>query len=146
HGLLVCSLPMLGKRFYYADPATLRSLAIHYVQQHLEGLTPAELSRYLPPAAYELDEIVVRVDARSRPPESADQQLPTLRGVAEPLGDPKVRKLYARPWERDREVADLVQRLGKERANVLLVGEPGSGKTTVLAEAVKQVEKEPDDA
>ena len=32
HGLLVCSLPTLGKRFFYTEPKSLRALAEHYVQ------------------------------------------------------------------------------------------------------------------
>ena len=39
----------------------------------------------------------------------------------------------------------IAGRLSKERANVLIVGETGSGKTTVLAEAIRVVELEPDD-
>src|SRR5262249_48371871 len=39
-------------------------------------------------------------------------------------------------------VGDLIRRLSQEKANVLLVGEPGCGKTTVLVEAVKQLERQ----
>ena len=146
HGLLVCSLPTLGKRFYYTEPKTLRALVEHYVQHDLRGSAPRDLARLLPPARYRLEQLAIRVDVKSRGTPPADSLTPTLVRVAEPLGDPKVRKLYGRPWERDREVADLVLRLGKEEANVLIVGANGSGKTTVLAEAVRLIEQERDAA
>lgn len=144
HGLLVCSMPMLGKRFYYTEPKSLRALAEHYVQHDFRGATPRELARLLPPAHYELEQVVVRVDAKPRAEPPAQSLTPDLARIAEPLGDPKVRKLYGRPWERDREVADLVTRLKKEKASVLIVGETGSGKTTLLAEAVRAIEQERD--
>jgi ATP-dependent Clp protease ATP-binding subunit ClpC len=144
HGLLVCSLPTLGKRFYYTEPKTLRALVEHYVQHDLRGSTPRDLARLLPPARYRLEQLAIRVDAKTRGAPPADSLTRALSRVSEPLGDPKVRKLYGRPWERDREVADLVLRLGKEEANVLVVGETGSGKTTLLAEAVRLIEMERD--
>src|SRR4029079_5178513 len=39
------------------------------------------------------------------------------------------------------EVAMLVQKLHREKANVLLVGEPGVGKTTLMVDAVKEAER-----
>ena len=42
------------------------------------------------------------------------------------------------------QVADLVRRLGQEKVNVLLVGEAGCGKTTVLVEAVRLLERQAD--
>lgn len=145
HGLLICSLPTLGKRFYYTEPKSLRALAEHYVQHDLRGSTPRDLARLLPPARHELEQVVVRVNTKASPELPTRSLTPSLASIAEPLGDPKVRKLYGRPWERDREVGDLVARLRKERANVLIVGETGSGKTTLLAEAVRLIEQERDE-
>src|SRR5262249_45930201 len=135
------ALPLLGERFFYSEPATLRSLAAHYVQQHLKGMTPQQLARYLPPAALELNQVVVRVNLNLTTAPLDDQDR-ALQAVAEPLGDARVRRLYARPWERELEVADLQMRLSNGKANVVLVGETGCGKTTVLVEAVKLLEKD----
>jgi ATP-dependent Clp protease ATP-binding subunit ClpC len=141
HGLLICALPLLDLRFYYHDVAALRNLVSHYVQQKLEAVTPQELSRYLPGRQVMLEVFNVPVRARRRVSEGFAQRIETLGGVAEALGNPALRRQFSQPYERTQQVAQLVRLLGKERANVLLVGEPGSGKTTVLVEAVRQVER-----
>ncbi len=140
-GLLVCVLPTLGMRFYYYDDFGLRPLITHYVQQKLEGVSPQDLARYLPPSSVSLEQVVVTLNRREPRHAHWEPDLDALEGVAEPIGDPRFRKLLARPWHRDREVNDLLRRLGEEKANVLLVGEPGSGKTTVLVEAVRLIER-----
>ncbi len=139
HGVLVCALPMLDLRFFYHEASALGSLAQQYVRQHLEGMAPREIARYLPPAAVALDEVIVPLKRRGREP-PAREAPPGLAAVAEPVEG--LRRQYGRPWERDRELADLVRRLGTEKANVLLVGETGAGKTTLLVEAARQLQRE----
>jgi len=142
-GMFVATMPLLGVRFYFHEAATLRDLARRYATQKLEGLTPADLARLLPPARTELAEIVVRVKVKER--KAVSEALPaTLQKVAEPLGDRAVRKQFSRAWERDALVAEVVHKLKREQANVLLVGEGGVGKTTVLADAVRAIESIPD--
>ncbi len=80
------------------------------------------------------------------PKDGAGSQLavappPTLAKVAEPVGDRAVRKGYARAWGRETELVALVRKLHHEKANVLLVGESGVGKTTLMVDAVKEAEK-----
>src|SRR5262245_50671908 len=145
HGLLVCVLPTLGLRFYYYEESALKTLVPHYVQQHLQGVTPRDLARHLAPIRAELDQVVITLANREQRDRAWEPALETLRDIAEPLGDPRVRKQFTRPWERDRQVDDLVRRLGQERANVLLVGESGAGKTTVLVEAVRLLERKEED-
>jgi ATP-dependent Clp protease ATP-binding subunit ClpC len=140
-GLLVCALPTLELRFYYHDAQALRGLVTHYVQQRLEGLTPRDLARHLPPASAALHLVPITVRPRAGGGNSEDSAPTALRSVADPLGGPQARRQYHRPWLRDAQVRDLVRRLGQEKANVLLLGEPGSGKTTVLVEAVRQLER-----
>ncbi len=139
-GLHVCSLPTLGAKFFYSEPQKLRDLATHYAQEQLRGLSPVALARYLQPREMELEEIVLHVNARE-PDYSIAPSLETLETVAEPLGDKKLRRRFSRAWEREREVADLIRRIGRERANVLIAGESGVGKTSVLIEAVRQIEQ-----
>jgi ATP-dependent Clp protease ATP-binding subunit ClpC len=140
-GLRRCSLPTIGVRFSYDEDDALPALVAQYVQTALKGLTPQQLSRRLPPAAAELDDVVILVPSvvaeRELPPDLA-----ALAEVAEPIGARGFRRLLARPWQRDAEVTRLAGVLAKERASVLLRGESGCGKTAILAEAVRNVERE----
>ena len=138
-GQPTADLPLLGIRFDYSNPKDLPDLIRRYVLQKLEGLSPQELNRYLPPKEVELVDVAVRV-----PKDDTAEVLsapPTLKQVAEPVGERAVRKNFARAWGREAEVAALVQRLHREKANVLLVGEGGVGKTTLLVDAAKDAEK-----
>jgi ATP-dependent Clp protease ATP-binding subunit ClpC len=139
-GQRVAALPLLGIRFTFHEPESLKGLVQRYVLQKLEGLTPEQLARHLALPQVELSDVVVRLprDVSTTPPIDAPT---TLGRVAEPLGERAVRKQFARAWERDGEVATLIRKLHQEKANVLIVGEPGVGKTTVLVEAVREVEK-----
>src|SRR5205814_1058245 len=124
-GQPTADLPLLGIRFDYPNRTHLPQLVQRYVLQKLEGLTPEQLAAYLPPAEVELAEVVVPV-----PREFAEEQFHAkppraLAQVAEAVGDRAVRKGYARAWGREVEVAALVHKLHREKANVLLVGEPG---------------------
>jgi ATP-dependent Clp protease ATP-binding subunit ClpC len=139
-GLLLGSLPTLGIHFCYYEGDALKNLVTHYVQQKLEGLTPQELSRYLPPRDAVLDEVVVQVPVKEKK-RPWEPSLPTLAALAEPLGERRLRKQFARAWEREREVNELVEKAGRERANVVVVGEAGAGKTTVLVEAVNRLDR-----
>jgi ATP-dependent Clp protease ATP-binding subunit ClpC len=139
-GQPAADLPLLGIRFDYANPADLPDLVRRYVLQKLEGLSPQDVNRYLPPADVELVEVAVRVPRDDGSAEIAFAP-PTLKQIAEPVGDRAVRKNFARAWGREAEVAALVQKLHREKANVLLVGDGGVGKTTLLVDAVKQAEQ-----
>ena len=140
-GLFVAGVPRLDIRCYYYEKATMQEQVSWHVQQRLRDLTPAELSRQLPPAEVLLDDIVIRLSdkLRERPDE---QRLPVLSAIAQPLGHKAVRKLYGRAWERERDVENLVQTVRQGQANLLLVGEAGSGKSTVLCEAAIALERE----
>lgn len=139
-GQRLATIPLLNVRFTYHEPDTLRDLVRRYALQVLEGKPPAELARHLALPHAELIEVVVRTPKK----EVAEVATPlpeTLSRVAEPLGDRAVRKQYARAWEREAEADRLVRKLFSERANVLLIGEPAVGKTALLVDAVREVEK-----
>lgn len=145
-GLLVASLPLLGVRFYYHEPAALAGLVARYAQERLRGLSPRELAAFLPPPKVELVDVVVRVKSKLRVAAETVPYLPMLAAVAEPLGDRAVRKQYSPPWERESLVLEAVRKLASERTNLLCVGESGVGKTSLLAAAVKAAEDAAKDA
>lgn len=139
-GQQVASIPLLGIRFTIHESGSLKDLVNRYVVQKLEGLTPQQVARCLPPAQVELTDVVVRVPRKET--SIARTPLPeTLGKVGEPLGDQAARKQYPKAWERDESLALLVRKLHDEKANVLLLGEGGVGKTTLLVDAVREVER-----
>jgi ATP-dependent Clp protease ATP-binding subunit ClpC len=139
-GLLACALPMLGIYFHYYEPDLLRRLVVEKVRDALAGRTPKELSRFLLPKQARLEEISVKAP-NVAPSQIRPREFPALGAVAEPLGQPSIRRLYSRAWQRENEVHNLAERLNKENANLLLLGEPGVGKTTLLVNAVRIAER-----
>lgn len=140
-GMLVCALPLLGLQFYYYEASTLRSLVTTYTQESLKNRTPQQLRSFLSPKRISLAEIAVR----GGKPATSTPTLPdikTLELVATPLGSPEMRRSFSRAFGRERLVSDLVQLLQRDRANVLLVGESGVGKTSILVDAVRVVERD----
>lgn len=140
-GMLVCALPMLGLQFYYYEPQALHNLVTIYVQENLKNRTPQQLSRYLPPKSLLLEDITIPGGRRPSANEhTAD--LTNLRKIADPLGADEMRRSFSRAYERSRQVSALTELLTRERANVMLVGESGVGKTSVLVDAVRSIERE----
>ncbi len=135
---LVCSLPTLGIRFQYHTEQALPRHVQDYAGQELGGKNPQQLSRFLPPRTASVVQIFVSTGRHSQQP--PDPELHALSEVAEALGESGSRKRFARAWHRDDEIADVIRRL-HEGANILLIGESGVGKTTLLVDVVRQVER-----
>ena len=132
-----CVVPTLDVRFSYQSGDPFDELIAEAVQQALGKKTPQELARQLMPVRMQLDAVHVRQrDVR----QTADTaRFPALEAVAEPLGRRTRGVRMPRALKRDAEVRRLVDRLTRDKANVLLLGEAGVGKTTVLAEAIRQL-------
>lgn len=138
--LWTCVAPLVGVRFDYNEKNALESLLSDAVLSKLAGKTPRELSRYLPPVTSEIREMSIRVKHQIWRDE-AEVYLPALKEIADPLGEKTTRRRYSRAWLREEELADLGNRLVEDRANVLLLGECGVGKTTLLVDAVRESER-----
>ena len=135
-GTLVCALPMLNLQFYYYEATALRGLVNTYVQETLKGHTPQQLSRYLFPKRVWLEEVAVPGGRRTVAAQDSIK-LCGLPLVADPLNSEQMRRSFSRAYGRERQVNQLAQMLIRERANVLLVGEVGVGKTSILVDAVR---------
>lgn len=140
NGSYFATLPLLDIEFYFYELKTLKQLATAYVQEKLKGATPLVLAKFLPPRRVWLEEVSFQIKRRQQNYEYT-KKTPTLNQVAEPLGAKEFAK-KARAYERDAEIADLVKRLTTERANIILLGESGVGKTTILTEAVRRIEED----
>lgn len=136
-GMFACSAPTVGVQFYFHDRETFVELLTHYVQQQLEKQTPRQLSRFAEPPVVELDEIVIRVPW-SKEEVAGPVRPPKLESVAESLHERTVRRQFGAAWRRDDDVKRLAKMLAERNASLLIVGPPGSGKTTVLIAAIQQ--------
>jgi ATP-dependent Clp protease ATP-binding subunit ClpC len=140
-GMLVCALPLLGLQFYYYEANALRGLVTTYTQEALKSLTPQQLRTYLGPRSIWLDELALKT-GRLPAATITTPEIDNLKLVANPLGSDEMRRSFSRAFGRERLVSELVQLLQRERASVLLVGYSGVGKTSLLVDVVRTVERE----
>lgn len=141
-GMCFAELPLLQTRFWYYDEKSLPELIERYAQEGLKGIAPRQLSTFLSPASVDLRTLVIRLSDKRKHNEtvSVGRQLPL---VADAIGDRALRTQFRQAWEREAELATLTQLLATRRQNILLVGEAGTGKTTLLATAIRQLERQP---
>jgi ATP-dependent Clp protease ATP-binding subunit ClpC len=132
-------IPRLGVEFFYTQ-GQLKDLVRHYVRESLTGQPPHAMARYGPPDEVFLETVTAKTRGE-KPDPKMQPNLESLSVVAEPMGTKTLKTRFSRPYGRDIEVDELVRRLSGRGSNVLLVGEQGSGKTSLLLEAVRKVER-----
>jgi ATP-dependent Clp protease ATP-binding subunit ClpC len=144
NGMLLCSVPHLGLRFNYPNPADLKALIGHYVKEALQGHSPMQLAGRLPPQNCKLDEIVLRDPGERirRIPPANMPGLKVLFTVADPLLQDMGRgRPSSAAFGRESLSSQLVEKLAREKANILLIGESGVGKSTLLLDAAKKLSR-----
>ena len=139
--LPVCSIPLLDLEFDFHKSDDLKKIAIEHVRGRLNRMQPSELVRFQPPAELKLEEIIVQVKPRSQSVRPEDI-VPTLATIGLPMGGKQFRGRLSRAMLREDDVRELVQKLRDEKASVILVGERGVGKTSILVDAVRDIERE----
>ena len=148
-GLRLCILPHFSLQFSYREHVELKGLVGHYVKESLQTLSSAQLAGFLPPSGCVLKELVLRDSAlRVKQIGFAERrEMKILFTVADPLLHDSTRKrAVSAAYGREQLVQTVAQKLGREQANVLLVGESSVGKTTVLFDAAKQLARRSDSA
>jgi ATP-dependent Clp protease ATP-binding subunit ClpC len=133
-----CVAPTLGIRLSYHPGDPIDQLMTEALQHALGRRTPQELSRQLMPPRIQLDAIHIRQHDLAR--RELSGRFPALESVAAPLGVRRRGFHESRAIARDSEVRQLVEQLNGQ-ANVLLLGEAGAGKSTILAEAARQMQR-----
>jgi len=147
-GYAKCYLPWLDQSFYYYDDAQLPVLIEHYTRECLDGLSPETAQRYLMPSVPWLDQIDVRRDdratGRQQVPRHLRETYEALSAVADRLPEVGARRgLHVFPevaWEQGALVDEIAARLARG-GNLLLVGEPGVGKSVAILEAIRKAHR-----
>lgn len=146
-GAIECYLPWLNEHFVCFEPSQLDTLLQHTASMALRRMAPEQIFRLRSYDKPGLDKIVLRVNTnklRAWGDTGFERSYPVLEQLTEqmPLRRPKAVGAPALPetaWEMDETVADVAERIAQTRANVLLVGHPGAGKSTVLLSALRKI-------
>ncbi len=136
-----CVVPTLGIRLSYQVGDPIDELISEALTQALGKNTPQTLSRELMPAHMRLDAVHVR--RRSMANSEFISRWPALESIATLLGVRRRGVRNARAIGREEEIRKLEEHLAAGNTNILLLGEAGTGKSTVLAEAIRRIERAP---
>lgn len=145
-----CQLPDLFESFRYQDNNSLSSLLQYYCSNLLNQYQPKSIFRLMNRPEPQLSELQLRikeVEERSSFGQAWQQgpqlkELPALAELYPPKqADLRKKRLPEQAWEREDVVQQLIDKILNKRANILLVGPPSSGKTVVLQEALRKIQK-----
>ncbi|MBK7407250.1 MAG: ATP-dependent Clp protease ATP-binding subunit [Saprospirales bacterium] len=146
YGYFECYFPLLEEEFIFYDPQRLHSLIKSFATNILYSFSPEELHQMAQMPLPELDQIELRVNTERDPvwkPFYFEQRSQTLERLAEPFPSAKgARPHNAFPeaaWEMEGIVEQVIEKLAHQRANVLLVGSSGVGKSAVLKQAMRKI-------
>ncbi|MEM9916869.1 MAG: AAA family ATPase [Bacteroidota bacterium] len=142
-----CYLPLLEESFYYYDPKQFKSLVRYIAVDLFNQLSPEQLNRHLlyPPPQLDMVSLKVNDERVFRRSERNYQRQYELLGrltVRYPYSKSLRKQLNTFPeaaWELEKEVGEVIDKLLNIRANILVVGKHGVGKSSVLQQAIKKV-------
>lgn len=137
--LVVCVLPTLGQTFHCRNEAAIPKLINGQAQRLLNGREPRELSRFLCPEEITVESLNVRLEFKEA--NSGQAKYPILEAVATPFGTRTHKSSFPQAWQRDDLVRELLQKLESPRGNLLILGNSGVGKSTLLVNAIRKLEK-----
>jgi len=142
-GYSECYLPLLDQHFYFYKQEQLRTLIEYFASDYFNNMTPEALHRYLMLGEPWLKEVSVRIKSpKKRRSHQGHNRHDTkiLQQVADqfPRKTKTSRIAPETAWERSELVASLLNKLDTECASVLLIGEPGIGKTAIILDAARQ--------
>ncbi len=146
-GYFECFLPLLDKSFYFYAEKDLDKLIEHFAKDALHGMSPGEIYSLLQASAPWLESVTVKVPKVLEIKDNSDDfsQFRMLVSVAEKL--PYARKANNRlvldaAWERSDLAEKLVTLVMKGKNNVLMVGNAGVGKSTIIHEAIRRMHQQ----
>lgn len=138
-GVYDCHLPVFNSNFYCYDLQQLESLAKHFMKSALDDMEPEEIFRLALYPKPELEFVILKVkeDDSFNFDWNKEQQPKVLERLAEPYPYSKSiqRNLSPLPeaaWEMDDYVEQATEIIFKQKASLIISGNPGTGKSAVL--------------
>jgi len=146
-GIYQCHLPLFGGSFYYYDQRQLKVLAQHFITVQLNERQPEAVYRFLGYGTPELETISLKVNynrVQGWGGIGGQRRFDNLEKLTERLPLPKSmqRRMSALPqtaWELEDKVTELTEKLISQKANVLIVGKRGTGKSAILQQAIRKI-------
>ena len=143
-----CFFPLFRESFhcYRKDQITL--LGEHFAKEILRKKDPLELYKMLLNAEPKLDEIRIKVNHKQMKISlfrdfsttgtlgQIAESVPHRRGIRK-----KISIFPQTAWEQKEHVESLIGKIAFERAHVLLVGAKATGKSAVIYEAIRRLDK-----
>ncbi len=146
-GYYECYFPVLGESFYYYDTKQFKSLSQHFATNILNQRTPEQINRLFLYQSPVLDEVSLKVnyDREYNWGDNAYQRTyANLSKFAEkyPYSKAEKKRISTFPeaaWEQEKVVDDMAGRIATEQSNVLIVGDPGTGKSAIIKQTFKKL-------
>ena len=140
-------LPLFQESFYYYDSKQFRSLVNHFTTNLLNSLSPDQLYRQMMYKKPALDIITLKVNferdlKRGFGNWEPDYNQLNQLTVQYPFSKSMRKNISAFPeaaWELEDKVTEVIDKLFKLRTNLLIVGNHGVGKSSVLTQAIKKI-------
>jgi len=144
-GYSECFLPLIYESFRYQDEKQFDTLLHYMATNKLNSLPPEKIYRILSYPMPYLDSISLKVNILREYKWGVffeRRNYPTLSRLAEQYpfskaaGKSRIATLEV-AWEMEDKVAEAHEKLIFHRANLLIIGAPGSGKSAVLSQVMK---------
>ncbi len=140
-------LPLFDESFFYYDAKQFGSLVQYFATDLLNGLDPPTLYRHLIYSVPKLELVALRVNYDrefSKKRKNYQPKFETLSRLTVQYPFSKVLRknisvLPDTAWELEDKVDVVVDKLVNVKSNLLLVGNHGVGKSTVLMQAIRKI-------
>ncbi|MFZ2900181.1 MAG: AAA family ATPase [Saprospiraceae bacterium] len=141
-----CHFPLLGESFIYYENQDLNQLIRSYATNHLYAYPPDILIEMATTPVPGIDQVEMKVNFERSPlwkPFFQERKNEILGKLTEPFPPQRgARPRNAFPeaaWEMEWAVNEVVDKLMVQRANVLVIGKGGVGKSAVLRQAMRRI-------
>ncbi len=148
-GYFIAFIPIMDAEFFYYDKKQLDDLVKHFTRDKLNAETPESINRFLINDEPELELISINLSDtknKNRYFNLFYKENEFLSEIADELPIKKSlrKKMHIFPevaWERSIKINEIYNMISKEKANVIIVGNSGSGKSAVISEVIKKLSK-----